>query len=500
MKHLVSLLLITSILLVGGSASFAQDGGDDDYVYTVVGGEDESVTYDDQEVDGFTITDYTYRSLYPLGFEFKATITPPEGVSIQQVTMFYTFVTGKLGRVPAQATGNDNEWLAVPYSDRGLPPWHEIDAVWHIELDDGTIVESEPVYAMYYDESREWFHTENDDVLVYWYGMPVELGKLVLDAIEANREKYLTGFGAPLPYRPMAVIFPPGPAWLEYRGGVEFDDTQLGFTGTIVGEAGSTIQRVRTLEPAQIRADCVWNPAESSVEFQMNVAASTVSHEIAHLYQQELGVSGPTWWIEGQATFFEVFEEYPIHDRLRNLAELRGGDFPSFQGDGPSGGALSASEDGCTHLIYDMGASFMTWIVDSFDGIDTYRAIVDELRKSQPLSSALEAATGVVYLDLENQWRAFLGVGPVPAEILDPGAVLSETVDAQYEVGDSITLQAATLQTPLYNKPSPTSIANASCFNNSTITILRSGYDGEQNWYEVDCQGLVGWVSEATLQ
>jgi len=74
-----------------------------------------------------------------------------------------------------------------------------------------------------------------------------------------NRENYIAGFGDILPYRPMAVIFPPGPDWNEYRGDSSIDDTEFGFTGTIIAEAASTIQRVRTLEPAEIRKDCIWN-------------------------------------------------------------------------------------------------------------------------------------------------------------------------------------------------------------------------------------------------
>src|SRR5690606_1542648 len=132
--------------------------------------------------------------------------------------------------------------------------------------------------------------------------------------------------------------------------------------GTIIPEAGSTIQRMRTADPAAIRESCIWNPENPTLEFQLEDVASTTSHEVAHLYQQERGVSGPTWWVEGQARFFETHDEYPIDERLRTLAQMRNGDFPSFQGDGPGGGALSAAEDGCTHLIYDMGASFMRWI------------------------------------------------------------------------------------------------------------------------------------------
>lgn len=496
MKQLINLCLSILFLMIG-SQGLAQG---DDFTYTIVGGKEEPVTYDDQVVDGVTITNFTYRSRYPLGFEFTATITPPDDADIERVTLFYSFATDTTTRALASPTANENEWVAVPYSDRGLPPWHEIDAFWRIQFTDGSFVDSRPVHAVYYDASREWYRAENDYVLVYWYGMPVELGKAVLDAIEETQPRYLEGFGELLPYRPLAVIFPPGPDWLEYRAGNQFDDTQTGSSGTIISEAGSTIQRVRTLEPAEIRADCIWNEAVPSLDYQINRVAGTVSHEIAHLYQQELGINGPTWWIEGQAKFFQYFDEYPIDERLRQLAELRNGDFPSFQGDGPGGGAFTAVQDGCTHLIYDMGASFMNWIVDNYGGLETYRAIVDELTRGRALDVALENVTGFTLLELENGWRAYLGVGPVPAEVLDPGAILSEPVDPLFDVGDTLVLETANLREPLYNKPAEDALATSSCFGNSPLTILRAGNDGRQNWYEIDCQGLTGWITEGILQ
>jgi len=124
---LASLLALMLIVSSGPLAVLAQDGT---YTVTIVGGVDEPQTYADQSIDGFTITGFTYRSLYPGGMEFKAIITPPEGVSINQVTLFYTFATGKGGRIQAEPGDSPNEWIAIPYEARGLPPWHEIDAYW----------------------------------------------------------------------------------------------------------------------------------------------------------------------------------------------------------------------------------------------------------------------------------------------------------------------------------------------------------------------------------
>ncbi|MBI5958490.1 MAG: hypothetical protein HY866_07145 [Chloroflexi bacterium] len=501
-RYLLWIGLIVFVLVLG-TGVFATSSplarAQDDYTYTVVGGVDEPQTYPDQEVDGIRFTALAYRSLYPGGMEFTATITPPEGVTVSGATLFYTFATGKPGRIQAERGENPNEWIARPYEGRGLPPWHEIDVYWSARTGD-TLTQSQPVHAVYYDATRQWFRAESEDMLVYWYGMPEDLGRYVLEAMAHNHARYLEGFGEALPYRPMAVIFPPGPDWNEYKGDSSIDDTQLGFTGTIVGEAGSTIQRVRTLEPAEIRKDCLWNPENPTAEFQMQQAASTTTHEVAHLYQQETGVQrGPAWWIEGQAMFFETFEEYPVHERLRTLANLRGGDLPTFQGAGPGGGALTASEDGCTHLIYDLGASFMSWLVDTHGGMDTYRGVVEEIRHGANLVQALETVTGQPFLDLENEWRAFLGVSPVAADVLDPGLTLGAPAEPFFAEGDTVILPSAPFSQPIYTEPKVRSVAMGACFASSKVTIRRAGHDGTVNWYEVDCTGMVGWMNQTQL-
>ncbi len=496
---LLSLTVIIGAILTPAPVTHAQDGGD--YTVTVVGGVDTPSTYDDQTVEGFTFTGMTFQSSYPTGMTFTVAITPPENVTIRDVALEYTFTnTGDRGEPAEISQGAEpNTWVATLYALRGMTPWHKIDASWRVRTTDGSTINTALLHAIYYDPTREWYRAESDDILVYWFGVSDELGRYVIDAMARNREKYREGFGILLPYRPVAIIYPPGGVWNEYKAGVAIDDTDFGSTGTIIEAPGSTVQRVRTLEPAAIRKDCIWNPANPDQEFQFNQAASTTVHEVAHLYQHELGISGPTWWVEGQATFFETFPEYPVHDRLRKLAELRNGDFPSFQGEGPGGGAYTASEDGCTHLIYDMGSSFMLWLVDAHGGLETYLAIVNEMEHGATLEQALQTATGVPMLDLENEWRAFLGVGAVPAEILDPALMLGAPAEPFFETGEQVTLPATPFQQKVFSTPEEKPISNLTCFANTPVTILQAGNDGTTNWYEVDCMGIVGWMSQSQL-
>ena len=492
------ILWVMGLMLALVPSSYAQDMSD--YVYTIVGGEDQPIRYPDHVVESVTFADLVFRSHYPDGMEFRATIILPEGVEIDRVNLPYTFtVSGQAGNTASVRSGDaPGEWIATLYDLRGMTPWHELDAQWSVRLEDGTTIQSEPMRAIYYDATREWFRAESENIVVYWFGVSDQLGRYVLEAIASNQEKYHAGFGITLPYRPVAIIFPPGGIWNEYKGGAAVDDTDFGSTGTIIPETGSTIQRVRTLEPAAIRQACIWNPQNPGEEFQFNQAASTTVHEVAHLYQTELGINGPSWWDEGQATFFETFVEYPVHERLRNLAAIRGS-FPSFQGDGPGGGPYMAAEDGCTHLIYDMGSSFMLWLVDTHGGIDTYRSIVEEMDRGRVLDDALKNVTGQTLLELENEWRAFLGQPEVPLALIDPGAALADPAEPFFAVGETVTVPAAGFSVLLYSRPDELSTANAACYANMTVTVLQAGNDGLMNWYEVDCMGQKGWISQAAL-
>jgi hypothetical protein len=58
---------------------------------------------------------------------------------------------------------------------------------------------------------------------------------------------------------------------------------------------------------------------------------------------------------------------------------------------------------------------------------------------------------------------------------------------------------ATTFQQPLYGRPTRSSAASGACFANMTLTIVRGGNDGTVNWYEVDCMGIEGWISQAEL-
>lgn len=383
----------------------------DDFAYTIeeINASGEVITFEDQAIDGFSITDFTYQTRYPFGLEFTATITPPEDAAeIVSINLVYRFPADTGSRVAAEPTGNDNEYRAVPYDTRGLPPWMEMKVWWRIAYGETGLVETEPVSVQYADPTRTWWRAESGDAIIYWFDFPRELGDVVVDAFAKVRGRYIAGFGAQLLFKPTVIIFPPGEAMGEWRSGGQINPRT---TGQASGDTYSAVLRVRGLEIEDIREECVWNE-ERDLEWQMRFAASVATHEVAHLYQYAFfGARGPAWWIEGQATFFEL-EMGPVDARLRRLASL-GEDLSTLQGGGPSGNVGTPAVDGCTHLGYEMGASFVNWLVNEY-GFEVHRQIVELNSRNVPLDDALEEATGVSFLDLERAWRAYIGLDPEP--------------------------------------------------------------------------------------
>jgi hypothetical protein len=385
-----------------------------EYTIELIQAEHAVQVFPDETIDGFSIQNLSYISRYPAGLEFKLTILPPDGEEIAAVTLLYEFAGGARGRIQAQPTAVENEWIGVPFDTHGLPPWQVMDVNFRISTISGLSVETTPVMVEYYDPTRPWWRAESQDAIVYWFDFPRELGDEVMKAIAAVRGKYEAGFGGLLSYRPRVIIFPPGDAIGEYQAGGQNNPRT---TGSANNTTQSAVLRVRGLEIEDIRKDCIWNEPRD-LNWQMRFAASVTTHEIAHLYQYEFfNATGPAWWIEGQATFFEL-DSGPFDARMRHLATYE--DLSTLQGQGPSGMVGTPASDGCTHLGYEMGTSFINWLVNSYGGYDTHRQIVELMARNISLDAALEQVTGISFIELEKQWRAYLGLNPEPVIIPTP--------------------------------------------------------------------------------
>jgi len=503
---LVPVLALMLVVFPVGAAPRAQDiptptpypAENTPYTLDVVGGNADPLTFPGAEIEGFTIGATTVMSHYPQGMEFRVK-AESEGGAIQDVILFIAFVHGTNTRAVAEYDDTTGEWVARPWeTDLGRPAWTHFDFYWRVRDASEKSVETEPVPMDYWDGTREWFRMESDHVVLYWFGfgedVKEQIAQKMADAMAATHERRMAGFGRALSYKPIAVVYPSRDALGEIYGGVT-NDRVAGFTSN---DLGMSVQTLRDDQMVRGNEECIYalQPEEWTMERRINTIYHTTTHEIVHLYQFDIlgGSLGPEWWTEGQPEWFGIAPG-TYDERLRHLATLQ--DIPSLY---TQIGSDQTQADGCYALSYDVGPSFLNYLLANYGGVEIHLKIV-ELMRGEGLSvyEAVESVTGKPFLEVENEWRAYLGYQPLDLADVDPASALEAPVDPIAAEGDQVTLPASPALSSLYENPGPNQLGNGQCFANTTVTILKVGSLDGIDYYQVDCMGMVGWMTRDQL-
>lgn len=219
---------------------------------------------------------------------------------------------------------------------------------------------------------------------MFTQNLPDDLGQMVVDAMEQQRDLFEEAWGGLLPYKPRAILFGDYEAWEEWQ--ITFVNPRV--IGTTSSDWGATVQRV------------------SGTDYR-DLAYGTVPHEIAHLYQNEFVgfLSAVSWFNEGNATFFEANQQYDYLARVRDIAAS--GRLPNLlQDSGPSIRGTNA-RDG-----YDIGYTFFLWLTETY-GIEAHRELMQAIRGGTGRNAALEQVTGLSLAEIESAWRVWLGASEV---------------------------------------------------------------------------------------
>ena len=417
-------------------------------------------------------------SHYPQGLDF-ALRPPTDSPAWQSVTLRLRFVGGSQMRASASWDAERGAWtVRLDPALRRLPAWSHMEARWQVRTAEGTLNESAPFALDYADVTRRWWRVETDEMVVYWFGFsedaPQAFARRMAWALAATRDRRVQGFGGPLSYQAVGVIYDSWDTMREMEGGGPvnrggaFYDLGMSVLGSVGGD------------------DIAW--------LRDRMAFLTV-HELVHLYQfEKLGGSlGPTWWAEGQAQWFGTHPgEYDA--RLRHLLTLQ--PLPTLTHEITRD---IVQADGLPDLAYDMGASFINWLLANYGGLPTHAAIVQRMRGGEDLYTAIEEVCGETFLALENAWRAYLGAPPLSLADVDPAAALEPPHEAVFATGQVVTLPAAPVLVPLMEQPRPKALASGQCFGGTPVTVLEVGSLGGVNYYRVDCLGQLGWLQEAQL-
>ena len=444
------------------------------YTLSEVGGEPYALVVEHGDPLGYSVV----ASHYPQGMEF-ALLSPADPAAWQDVSLRLTFVSGAQMRLMALWNAGRGAWVArLDPALRRLPAWTHMEARWRVHLADGTLTESVPFAVDYADVTRRWWRCETDEMVVYWFGFsqdaPEAFAQKMAWALAATRDRRVQGFGGPLSYRAVGVIYDNWGTMREMEGGGPvnrggaFYDLGMSVLGSVGGD---------------------------DVEWLRDRMAFLTVHELVHLYQFEKlgGTLGPAWWAEGQAQWFGTHPgEYDA--RLRHLVTLQ--PLPML---GREITRDIVQADGLPDLAYDIGASFINWLLMHYGGLPTHAAIVQRMHDGDDLYTAIETVTGEPFLVLENAWRTYLGAPPLAQTDVDPAAALEVAPDALFAVGESVTLPETPVLVPVMEVPGPKALASGQCFGGMEVTVLRVGALEGTTYVQVDCMGQVGWLREAQL-
>ena len=355
----------------------------------------------------WTVENMTFTSHYPDGFEFSAEINSSAG-PIVRGRVIWSHAPGTQRSRPVEVnpeTGVVTSTWEVGIGE-AIPPWVGITYFWDVGDSEGNSFRTEPHYVEYEDDSHDWVRTESDDIIVFAQALPEDVNQMTMDAMAEQRETYRAAWGDLLPYKPRAILFGDRDAWLEWRVG--FSNPRV--IGQTSNDWGGTAQVVSG-------GDLV------------DLAYGTVLHEVAHLYQASFTIMTPgSWLIEGNATFFELNQQYDYLETVRNLA--RSGQLPVLlQGTGPGVSGQNARRG------YDVGYSFFRWLVDTH-GIEAHRQFVELLDTGTGRNEALEIVTGLSVDEIESQWRVWLGASAVPPTLIPTPTLLVFPTPTPFSFGD----------------------------------------------------------------
>lgn len=327
-------------------------------------------------------------SRYPEGVEYvvRARSKAGEITGAQVLTWF-----GEDGASFREPMTWDEERSAFVFYDRFFrPPWVKLQYRFRLIDEAGNSLVTEDMETEYEDPTREWLRLEDENVIVIMFGARESLAEDLFASASSAIETLEDAFGYSLDYKPYVVVMPDAESFQEWQ---EYPEPQL--AGRTDWTSGYTIQTLQ------------WGEGD--------LVHTTVPHELAHIFQGFIFEDDyVTWFIEGNATYFEPVKQYDYEGRVRDWVNWER--FPTLQldintqDDGP---------DGIGRWTYDVGYTFIKYWIDTY-GMESHR-LFWQAQVEMDTREALEYATGRTFEELENEWRAYLGVpGPVPTLVPTP--------------------------------------------------------------------------------
>jgi hypothetical protein len=275
---------------------------------------------------------------------------------------------------------------------------------WRLILADGTLYQTEPVQFIYTDDRFDWQVMAGERVDLYWYGKGERRAETLLGVADEAIDQLEDEIG-------IAV---------ERRVNIYVYNSQPDMALALSLRSEGYDDRVLTLGVAVDDHTLLLLGSHADVE---RTAAHELSHIVAGLATDNPYTDLPRWLDEGLAMYaegslpdanVEALEGAIADDALLSIRSLS-----SYSG--------QAAE---VDLFYAESYSIVSFILDTY-GREQMRELLAVFAEGTLQEDALRRVFGFGLDELDNRWRASLGLGPRPtstpagdsAGTLAPGAI-----------------------------------------------------------------------------
>lgn len=339
-------------------------------------------------------------SVAPLLSETSVQVDFPTGLTVAStISWDGTEDVGRLELVYA-ATGSDTATIAITQArdtsgsfqthletsvnlqNHYLPAGIELTLWWRLTSPQGTtIAESEPIQALWMDDSQSWSEHSTDQVILYSYDLSAEFIEETLSTLQQTIDDLEARFDLAMP-EPIRV-------WVYQSYGDFQAAMPPNSRESVAALAFPGYHTIAAIVPDGNQAE------------MLRVLPHEVSHQVLHQAAANPFTHIPVWLDEGMATHVQTggtdgYMEMVIraHERgeLFRLDSLNAG-FP-----------FSPAQ---ATLAYATSWSAVTYI-EEWWGDEGIAALVDAFASGTPYAEAIPAALGISANQLNDDWTAWI--------------------------------------------------------------------------------------------
>ncbi len=336
---------------------------------------------------GITVINTGHQATFAEQIVFR--ITAESDSPINDIVLFYTVLGGKEAKNLAYpefepATRVDTEWTW--HLEQGmLPPGTKIEYYWQLKDEAGHELTTDPVTLTYEDTRFDWQHISEGNITVYWYD---------------ENESYASNILAAA-VRALGVLENQVGVTLEQEVKIFAYNSKSDMSLALARKSETFDAQVTTLGQASSEDTLLLLGTAPGVE-------ETVAHELSHLV---VGLATdnpyrdlPRWLDEGLAMYaegglphsFQVALDTAIkRDELISVRSLAG-----YTGD-PSQ----------INLFYAESYSIVSFLLDEY-GREAMAELLAAFKTGDSDEEALQQVYGLGVDELDNAWRASLGLEP----------------------------------------------------------------------------------------